>query len=110
MGSTRMVWTLPADAASVPVTRQRVMSVLCARGWNQEHIDDAALMTSELATNAVTHAATPFTVVVEVADQKLRVDIHDASVELPVADLAASPMALGGRGLALVAALSDRWG
>ena len=67
-------------------------------------------MTTELATNAVEHARTPFTLTAELVVHRLRVDVRDACTAPPVHDLVASPVALGGRGLAMVAALADRWG
>jgi serine/threonine-protein kinase RsbW len=102
---------MPAHPASVLLSRRRVTRALRADGWNNERIDDVALMTSELTTNAVEHAGTPFTLVIELSDHVLRVEVRDGSVALPVAEpTTPSPVAMRGRGLALVAALSDRWG
>ena len=98
-----------ADPATVPLVRRRVISMLRANQWEEQGIDEAALMTTELATNAVEHAHTPYTLTVDVTNRTLRVDVRDASTCPPTVG-AASPDALGGRGLMLVAALADRWG
>jgi anti-sigma regulatory factor (Ser/Thr protein kinase) len=70
----------------------------------------AALLISELVTNAIRHEAGP-TIVLDVsrACGRLRVDVHDTSDDLP------TPMEVpadgeAGRGLMLVATLSDEWG
>jgi anti-sigma regulatory factor (Ser/Thr protein kinase) len=101
---------MPAVAASVTLARHRVVALLRADRWDDERIDEAALMTTELATNAVEHAGTPFTLTAELTGRRLRVDIRDESTAPPVVDRVSSPPVVGGRGLALVAALADRWG
>jgi anti-sigma regulatory factor (Ser/Thr protein kinase) len=89
--------------------------------------DVAILLTSELVTNAVTHAtagsgrngraasrggaAEAVLLVIAADDAGLRVDVHDGSVELPVvADGPAEADAETGRGLLLVTSLSAEWG
>lgn len=109
MGPERMVWMLPAEAASVTLARHHIIGLLHAWGWDDERIDDAALMTTELATNAVEHARTPFTLSADVSKPTLRVTVRDSSPLPPVAR-APSAIAVDGRGLAFVTALADRWG
>jgi anti-sigma regulatory factor (Ser/Thr protein kinase) len=101
---------LPADAASVSLARHRVASMLRVHGCDAERVDEAALLTTELATNAVEHARTPFTLMLELTDDTVRVDVRDASTSPPVTKLAPSPDRVSGRGLVLVAQLADRWG
>jgi anti-sigma regulatory factor (Ser/Thr protein kinase) len=89
--------------------------------------DVAILLTSELVTNAVTHAtarrdrngraarrggaAEAVLLVIAADDAGLRVDVHDGSVDLPVlADCPAEADAETGRGLLLVTSLSAEWG
>jgi anti-sigma regulatory factor (Ser/Thr protein kinase) len=70
---------------------------------------DAALLTSELASNVVLHAGTSFEVLVDQVDGHIRVTVVDESPEPPTVQRP-EPDAVGGRGLVLVARLSDRWG
>ena len=67
-------------------------------------------MTTELVTNAVEHARTPFTVTVDLTGDRVRVEICDGDAAQPVTVHAPSETDVGGRGLRIVATLSDRWG
>jgi anti-sigma regulatory factor (Ser/Thr protein kinase) len=89
-----------------------------ARRWLHEILDTegvvdrdgtVALLTSELVTNAVLHARTSAIVLVEQRDGCVRVSVKDQSAALPVMRDAPHESATG-RGLAIVDALSDRWG
>jgi anti-sigma regulatory factor (Ser/Thr protein kinase) len=71
-------------------------------------LDDAALIVTELATNAVLHASSGFTVDVSSSPHAVRVAVHDASPARPERR-DASPVATSGRGLGIVAALANRW-
>jgi anti-sigma regulatory factor (Ser/Thr protein kinase) len=110
MGETRMSWSMPALAESVTVSRHRVEGLLRDSGWDEESIGYAALMTTELASNAVEHAGTPYTLTIELAPQVLRVAVRDASAVLPVMGEMCAPDDVCGRGLALIAELAQRWG
>ncbi len=75
----------------------------------EELADDAALVASELVTNAVEHAATPVTVRVSTVGNRVRVEVSDSSGILPaVGELLAHGER--GRGLHLVERLTDTWG
>ena len=63
---------------------------------------------TELATNALRHAYSPFTVVVSMQEDAIRITVRDAS-PLPPALRDAPQVATSGRGLAIVASLSTRW-
>ena len=67
-------------------------------------------MTTELVTNAVEHARTPFTVTTDLTRDRLRVEIRDGCTAQPVAGLSPSATDISGRGLLIVATLADRWG
>lgn len=67
----------------------------------------AALVLSELTTNAVLHAGVPFVVTVRFDDHSLRLEVEDASPQMPVM---AGESTMSGRGLRIVEALSDSWG
>jgi anti-sigma regulatory factor (Ser/Thr protein kinase) len=73
-----------------------------------EDSSDLVLALSELATNAVRHAETPFEVVVE-TDGYVRIEVEDSSTQPPI-PRPTSAHAVGGRGLQIVAQLCDRWG
>jgi anti-sigma regulatory factor (Ser/Thr protein kinase) len=69
----------------------------------------AALLTSEVVTNAVLHGDPPLQLLVEIADDAIRVEVHDANSAPPVPRVP-RPTEPGGRGLAIVDALATRWG
>jgi len=94
-------------AESVREARRFVMDVLAA-----EHDDlsvDAALLTSELATNAVIHANTPFQVRVQRTADGVRVEVADGSTS-SARRCRYSPTSGTGRGLGMVEDLADDWG
>jgi anti-sigma regulatory factor (Ser/Thr protein kinase) len=74
----------------------------------QPTVEELAVVVSELATNAVRHARSPFSVSVEV-DGYVRVEVEDHSLETPTPRVAA-PTDAGGRGLTIIDAFCDRWG
>jgi anti-sigma regulatory factor (Ser/Thr protein kinase) len=70
--------------------------------------EDMILAVSELATNAVAHAGTPFEVVVE-TDGYVRLEVEDGSTATPIKQ--SRPAAVHhGRGLHIVDDVCDRWG
>lgn len=105
---------LPCDPASVAVARRRITADLAAAGVFETAIGDAALVMSELLSNAILHARPLHGRWLQVAW------VMDAgSVEIAVSDGGGptrpraeppSLSALGGRGLGIVDHLSDRWG
>ena len=98
----------PAEELSVGRARGFVGAQLAAH--DLDHLDeDVRLVASELATNAVAHAATPFVVTVEQFDGSVRLTVDDGSIHHPLFGVA-DPMALNGRGLLLVQHLSKDWG
>jgi hypothetical protein len=100
---------LATGPAAVPEARSQVRAAI--RSWDASvDPDAAALLTSELVTNAIRHETGPAVVlVIAWSCGELRVDVHDTACSLPmVADLPAD--AETGRGLLLVAALSAEWG
>lgn len=99
---------LPSDPTSVAAARVLVAAEL-ARAGRSDLADDATLAVSELAANAVLHAHTELIVRVTVSAAGARVEVDDGSPVLPV-PVPAGTSALSGRGLALVAALTDAWG
>lgn len=76
-----------------------------------ELVDEAALLVSELVTNAIVHARTPVELAIDDRGSRavLRVEVGDTGAGLP-ARREVGPDALSGRGLAIVAALATSWG
>lgn len=66
------------------------------------------LLTSELVTNAVVHGRPPIELVVSIEARAIRVSVHDNSAA-PLRPRTATAADVGGRGLALVDALAQRW-
>jgi hypothetical protein len=78
--------------------------------WGMDElVSDAMIVVSELASNVLLHASSPFRVSARRVDAAVRIEVHDLSPALPERrDVAAG--ATNGRGVALVAALSRQWG
>ena len=73
-------------------------------------VDDAVLVVSEIATNVVLHARTPFIVSLSRAEGQLLLEVTDASSAQPRLAWSDDPLATSGRGLSSVAILSQAWG
>ena len=106
---------LPAELESAVVARRLLARAASAWRLGEGVCHDAALAVSELVTNSVLHAGTPVGVYIKRLGTGVRVEVLDGNSYLPVVD-AAKPeellanRSMTGRGLALVAATSDRWG
>jgi GAF domain-containing protein/anti-sigma regulatory factor (Ser/Thr protein kinase) len=90
-------------------------SVRLGRKFVADHVvpgslrHDTELVASELLANAYQHAAPPVLVRVLASEDRVRIEVQDASPRPPVRALV-SEENMTGRGLALVEALSERWG
>jgi len=100
--------TWPPEPVSVPHARHFLREALDL--WGLQAVgDEAAVVLSELATNAVLHAGTDFTVRLSPSGtQKLHLSVSDGSTLMP--RWAQDPHAIDGRGLRLIDALSTEWG
>ncbi len=113
------------DPGSVRTARLFVVDRL--QDWGADDVvDSAALLTSELATNAVLHTRRPFTVQVRLVDAAVRVEVADQSEEVPYLPRHLAPTAPNGgatgdlfttggderlfSGLGMVDAVATRWG
>jgi anti-sigma regulatory factor (Ser/Thr protein kinase) len=99
---------LPPHPASVGRARRYVVERLSELGVPDPE-SSAALIVSELVTNAVIHAGTEFTVRVVRAGAGVRVEVGDASPVLPGLRLA-DARSRTGRGLYLVEHFAQEWG
>ncbi|MFD4543714.1 ATP-binding protein [Streptomyces bauhiniae] len=102
--------TLPRQPESAALARRLARIALTT--WGLAHLtDDAALLVSELAANAVRHAQRDFirVVVERVAPGTVRVSVADFSYALPEPRTPTTNDE-NGRGLPLVAALATNWG
>ncbi|WP_369070408.1 SpoIIE family protein phosphatase [Kineococcus terrestris] len=102
---------LAADLRAVAEARRFLLRTLRSWGVDEDVTAGAELVVSELVTNAVTHTGSPPHLhLSHLGDTgHLRVAVSDGSTRHPAAR-AAGPDALGGRGLAIVEALAERWG
>lgn len=99
---------LPPTPASVPLARHFATDALHALGHDE--LDEvAALLVSEMATNAVVHAKSPMRVSVWCHGGNPRVEIRDDDPTLP-REVQPDPFATGGRGILLVDGLAKDWG
>jgi anti-sigma regulatory factor (Ser/Thr protein kinase) len=100
-----------AAGADAPLAARRfVSSVLTRRPYEDRvHLGDARLVVSELASNAVLHAGTPFAVSMRYTGSAVRISVRDGSSTRPVLRNG-GPASLSGRGLHLVAAMAGAWG
>jgi len=102
-------FSLPTGPAAACAARSLVRAAI--ESWDVPvDYDTAALLTSELVTNAIRHEdGHEVTLVITLADDYFGVDVHDTSPGVPVqADLPAD--AETGRGLMLVDTLASDWG
>ena len=105
---------IPADLASIAVVRAAIFSALRDRGWDDEECRRVTLATSEAVANAVEHGSEPgelVEVVHQVTEDDAMVRVLDSGCgvrcEPPASAPQASPDAPRGRGLAIIAALTD---
>ena len=90
------------------LARQFVAETLAS--WDLSGLaDDATLVVSELAANALTHAGSDFTVGLARTNGRMRLRVGDSSAALPV-PRDAHPTDLGGRGLLLIREITTDFG
>ena len=90
------------DPASVRMVRRFVEEAIP----QVPNVDDIVLAASELASNVVQHAKTPFKVRILLGDELIRLEVSDGSSIIPaIEDLVESY-----RGLLMIESVSERWG
>ena len=108
LGADHVVsWQVPVDPAAVADVRARATRQVAA--WGLEDLAmTTELVVSELVTNAIRYAEPPIRLRL-IRDSSLTCEVADASSTAPRLRHARSTDE-GGRGLFLVAQLTDRWG
>ncbi|MFI7500166.1 SpoIIE family protein phosphatase [Streptomyces sp. NPDC049687] len=101
------IWDVAPDPAAVAETRKNVVERLEAWGLTEASFV-TELIVSELVTNAIRHAEPPVQLRL-IHDRTLICEVSDASSTAPHMRRART-YDEGGRGLLLVAQLSERWG
>lgn len=98
----------PPEPGYVHESRDFVCRHLTDHGLPQLRAD-AVLVVSELTTNAVRHAGTPFGVTLQRSESTVTLQVDDATSRAP--DLpGGDPLRATCRGLRLVGAVTDSWG
>ncbi|MGP4023151.1 ATP-binding protein [Actinomadura sp. 3N407] len=105
---------LPHAPSSVAVARKRLSSELVDSGVYETIVDDAAVIVSELISNALRHARPLPSGQVRVCwlrrGDLLEVEVSDGGAMTEPRRGPGTLSSLGGRGLGIVEALSEGWG
>ncbi len=108
------VLRLPFTAASVSVARRRLVSDLLAADADDVAVCDAALVLSELLSNALRHAGPlpggKLRVAWTLDASSIRVSVRDGGADTRPELGRPTQATIGGRGLRIVEKLSRRWG
>ncbi|MEW9550068.1 ATP-binding protein [Nonomuraea sp. NPDC050783] len=105
-GGTQYAWPLREDARTVGRAREIIRRRLAALDLRPDLVDDAVLMVSELVTNAFMYGAAPYELLLHVDAKDIMCVVVDGS-PAPPAPAPPDPAAEHGRGLRIVARLSD---
>ncbi|MFJ9917676.1 ATP-binding protein [Streptomyces rubiginosohelvolus] len=103
--------TLPREPESAAVARRLVRIALATWGLD-ELVDDAALIITELVSNAADHGrlASIRVLVARTSADRVRLGVVDRSKELPTMRTDSNGEQTRGRGLLIVDALTEQWG
>lgn len=113
--SERADWlVLPHHARGARLARRHLLDALLAADVDGELAADAVIVASELISNAIRHARPQRGGVVTLSwwtkPRQVEVRVADGGADDTPTVRAAADDAVDGRGLAIVAALADRWG
>ena len=108
-----MTMRLPFSATSVSVARQRLMTWMDDHGGDQESIEDARVIISELVANSVRHAQplSDGSILVSwtLEPDGIKVTVTDGGSGTRPRNVHAPSSALAGRGMAIVEMLAQCW-
>jgi hypothetical protein len=102
----RLVASFLADAQAPGEARRLLVRTLRDTGCASSAVDTAALVLSELASNAVRYARSSFTIDVAMHERSMRLAVRDARPPSADDDLIVLPT----HGLSVIDALATRWG
>ena len=100
---------LPPHRSSPAAARHAVQRAFADWGLGEPVTEDVCLLVSELVTNAVMHARTPFVLAVEHEGANIAVAVSDGLAAMPWRKRGA-PQDESGRGIGLVSDLGSNWG
>ena len=101
---------LPPVPESAAKARKFIAEICAATRMPSEMCDTAALLVSELVTNAIIHGKTSATIEVHRPPDSLRVAVRDDNPVLPPIGTSPTLSSESGRGLTIVSLLADAWG
>jgi anti-sigma regulatory factor (Ser/Thr protein kinase) len=102
--------TLAAVPQSAATARRFIADICNAAQLGEDTCATAALLVSELVTNAIRYGGSRAVLEAAVPGGRLRVSVKDDNPRLPVVGQHPDLTAESGRGLQLVSALADDWG
>jgi anti-sigma regulatory factor (Ser/Thr protein kinase) len=113
MADVAFSFAVPFHPSSVGRARSELRDGLRPTGAASSLVEDAALVLSELVTNALCHARPTETndvgIAIELDDARLHVAVTDGGSDDTPRPLSTLPDAPGGRGLAIVGSVAERW-
>lgn len=109
MSSRRTAQVTLAPGPAAPGAARAFLTQTCRLWRADDFVTDAALVVSELVTNAVRHAGTEMRLTLELRAGMLTVRVHDHGPGLPRL-IPPSERGYGGQGLAIVVQLAQAWG
>lgn len=110
---SRRPWELSFSAEPAEVSALRRLLRTHLGLWGLADLTESAqLCMSELVANVITHVGpgTPTTLAVSISGTCLRMEVHDPDTRALPRLIESTGDAEAGRGMALVAAMSERWG
>jgi hypothetical protein len=110
LSSTAFTASFPAERESPGRARRLAACELRRWGHGEELVNEVALVLSELASNAVIHARSSFTISLQSHDSLLRIAVRDKCPALATADGDRGLIVRAPHGLAVIQALSTQWG
>jgi anti-sigma regulatory factor (Ser/Thr protein kinase) len=110
LSARRSIERLELAHEAPAATTARHWSLQCLGGWSAVRHDDVQLVVSELVTNATLHGAPPVAVELAWDAERIRIAVSDGDLGAVAVTPPPHRGIHGGRGLAIVERLAERWG